>query len=455
MEEIWVFVMPKKYVDKNVYDAAVERTEFIYDNFERVYFSFSAGKDSSVMLHIALDVARKRNKLPVHALFIDLEGQYKTTIEHAEEMMLQDDVKGYWVCLPIHLRNAVSMYHSQWVCWDPSKKDVWIRDLPTNKCVISDVNYFPFFRYAMEFEQFVPRFHDWFSKIDMKSGKIEADFGDINTEDGKKKYESLEKRSTACGVGIRSDESLNRFRTIVNKKKITYDGNGWTTLIAPNLYNFYPVYDWKVEDIWTAVSKFGWKYNHLYDLMYMQGRTLSEMRICQPYGDDQKKGLDLFHECEPETWFRVVTRVSGANMGSIYRMDPLLGYKKVILPKGQTWKSYALLLLESLPRYEAEHYLTKIKVFFDWWAKHGYPLETVPDAADPHLEAAKKIPSWRRIVKCIMKNDRLCKSLSFAQTKFQYSDYQQRHNHYSEDEIRMMDDTSGNDGAEDEEEEES
>ena len=40
--------------------AAQERIEYTFDNFERVYLSFSAGKDSTVMIHLAADEARKR-----------------------------------------------------------------------------------------------------------------------------------------------------------------------------------------------------------------------------------------------------------------------------------------------------------------------------------------------------------------------------------------------------------
>ncbi len=42
-----------------------------------------------------------------------------------------------------------------------------------------------------------------------------------------------------------------------------------------DVYNFYPIYDWKVEDIWTAYGKFGWDYNKLYDLFYQAGVSLS------------------------------------------------------------------------------------------------------------------------------------------------------------------------------------
>jgi predicted phosphoadenosine phosphosulfate sulfurtransferase len=410
--------MPKKYLDKNVYEAAIERLEIIFREFPRVYFSFSAGKDSSVMVHLALEVAKRLNKLPIHVLLIDLEGQYKTTIDHATEILTLKEVVPYWVCLPMNLRNGVSQYQSQWMCWDPNEKENWIRPMPEHPGVISDENYFPFFRRGEEFEQFVVEFGEWFSH-------------------GEK---------TACCVAIRSDESLNRFRTIASKSKVKFRGFGWSTKLTENLYNVYPIYDWKTEDDWIAVGKFGWSYNKLYDLMYLQGRSINDMRICQPYGDDQKKGLDLFHACEPETWFKVVNRVSGANMGSIYRCDKILGHGGVILPKGQTWKKYAILLLESMPRYEAEHYMKKIRVFLVWWGKHGFPV--IPDESDPKLEAQKKAPSWRRIVKTLMKNDRLCKSLSFSQTKFQRAEWEDLRKKYGDEDDGIDGDTDGNEGNE-------
>ena len=40
--------MPKQYSIINVYDAANERIDFIFKNFERIYLSFSGGKDSGV-----------------------------------------------------------------------------------------------------------------------------------------------------------------------------------------------------------------------------------------------------------------------------------------------------------------------------------------------------------------------------------------------------------------------
>jgi predicted phosphoadenosine phosphosulfate sulfurtransferase len=385
----------KKYnINKNVYDAAIERFELIFTEFDRVCISFSNGKDSGVLLHLAIEVARRLNKLPVHALYIDFEAQYQYAIDFTMRMFNKEEVKPYWVCLPLHLRNAVSQFQPHWLCWDPDKEDAWVRPLPVHSSVISDESYFPFFRRGMEFEEFVPAFGKWFA-------------------DGKK---------TCTVVGIRSDESLNRFRTIKSETKITYKDKGWTTKLfrdEPNteIYNAYPIYDWRVEDVWIANGKFEWDYNKIYTLMHSAGISLHKQRLCQPYGDDQRQSLFLFKSLEPQTWARVVNRVEGANFGNRYTENDrtTLGNYKVNLPPGHTYESYAKFLLDTMPKHLSDHYKVKIDKFIKWWQTEG--VKVMPDYNDPKLEASRKVPSWRRVCKVLLKNDYWCKGLSFSQTK--------------------------------------
>jgi predicted phosphoadenosine phosphosulfate sulfurtransferase len=382
--------MSKYYKDKNVLDAAKERIEKCFDQFERIYVSFSGGKDSTVMLHLVMEEAIKR-RVKVGVLFIDLEGQYKCTIDHVRRCYDQykEHVEPFWVCLPIHLRNAVSTFQPFWKCWDSESKEAWIRD-PEKGC-ITDPSFFPFFKDGMEFEEFVPEFGRWYGQ-----GK-----------------------PCCCFVGIRADESLNRFRTMANLNKKRHELGMWTTEVCPNVYNAYPVYDWKAEDLWT------WHYqnpsashNKLYDLMYKAGLTLSQMRICQPYGDDQRRGLWLFHLIEPETWNRVVARVNGANSGALYVQESgnITGYRRVSKPPHLNWQQFVELLMSSMPPKTQEHFNVKIGVFCAWWKTRGYP-DGIPDEAPYELEAKKTVPSWRRVAKALLRNDFWCKGLSFTQHK--------------------------------------
>lgn len=382
--------MPKYNLDINVYEAAVQRINYTFDNFKRIYLSFSAGKDSTVMLHLAMDIAKQRNR-KIGILIVDLEGQYKLTIEHILQCteMYKDYIELHWVCLPIHLRNAVSVYEPFWKCWDSGQKENWIRELPTNS--ISDPNYFPFFRDGMEFEEFVPEFGEWYSKGEL----------------------------TACMVGIRSDESLNRYRTISSKKKIRFENKVYTTKITDNVYNVYPIYDWKTEDIWIYHNKNRDKrYNELYELMHKAGLSIHQQRICQPYGDDQRRGLWLFHIIEPQTWAKVVARVNGANSGALYinESGSITGYNTISKPKNHTWKSFADLFLNSIPDKTKEHYLNKIYTFETWWKERGYK-DGIPDEAPYILESKKLAPSWKRVCKSLLRNDFWCKGLGFTQHK--------------------------------------
>jgi predicted phosphoadenosine phosphosulfate sulfurtransferase len=382
--------VPKRYLADDVLTAARKRVSWTFDNFKRVYVSFSAGKDSTVMLHLVGEEARRRGRR-FGILLVDLEGQYQCTIEHAHACydMYADIADPFWVALPIALRNAVSVYEPKWLCWEPGKEDAWIRPRPER--AIGDPEFFPFFRNGMEFEEFVPEFGEWYAQGE----------------------------STACLVGIRTDESLNRYRTIASTSKVTHSGHQWTTQVTDNVHNVYPIYDWRTEDLWTWHARNpDAPYNRLYDLMGMAGLSIHQMRICQPYGDDQRRGLWLFHLIEPQTWARVVARVNGANSGALYVQEwgNVNGYRRITKPVGHTWRSFAELLVASMPPAMEQHYRDKILLFTKWWIERGYP-EGIPDEADYAMEAKRLAPSWRRVCKSLLRNDYWGKGLGFSQQK--------------------------------------
>jgi len=378
--------MPKLSLGMSVLQAAKIRISKTFDDFPRIYVSFSGGKDSSVMLHLVMDEAKRRGR-KVGVLFVDLEGQYWLTITHIKEMYgrYAANIEPYWVALPINLRNAVSQFEPQWMCWDPERKLDWIRD--PHGVSITDEAFFPFFRRGMEFEEFVPEFGHWYAQ-----GQL-----------------------CACFVGIRSDESLNRYRTVASGSKSSFGGRKWTTWMSKTLYNVYPIYDWKTEDIWTFNGKFHAPYNRLYDRMHQAGLTIHQARICQPYGDDQRRGLWLFQVIEPETWVRIVARVNGANQGALYagQSGNILGNFKIAKPEGHTWQSFAKMLLESMPERTREQFENKIDVFLKWYSDRGYP-NGIPDEGSI---TDKVKPSWARVCKALLRNDYWCKGLSFSQTK--------------------------------------
>lgn len=377
----------KVYLEKNVLQASSERIAKTFDLFSKIYISFSGGKDSSVMFHLVMAEAKKRN-VKVGVLIIDLEAQYNDTITHIEHMieMYKDYIDLHWVCAELLLRNAVSNYQPRWVCWDEDKKDVWVRPKPKQA---ADLTQYDFYVPKMEFEEFMVIFGEWYSKGEL----------------------------TGAFIGIRADESLHRYRAIVSRKDgLMINNLKWTTKVSSKLFNVYPIYDWRTEDIWVFNGKNKeLPHNRVYDKMMMAGVKISQQRLCQPYGDDQRKGLWLYHILEPDTWYRLIARVNGVNSGALYIQENgnMTGYHKITKPEGHTWESFCNLLLSTMPAKTSAHYKERFKKFIKGWQDRGYLV--IPDEAPEDLESKCWVPSWRRMCKVMLRNDYWCKGLGQTQ----------------------------------------
>lgn len=61
MSSVQGYKMPKKIMTGiDVFDAAMERIEWVFDTFSSVCLSFSGGKDSTVLFHLMANIARRK-----------------------------------------------------------------------------------------------------------------------------------------------------------------------------------------------------------------------------------------------------------------------------------------------------------------------------------------------------------------------------------------------------------
>jgi predicted phosphoadenosine phosphosulfate sulfurtransferase len=301
------------------------------------------------------------------------------------------------------------MYEPYWVSWDPSKEGKWVKAMPTYDCVINSENN-PFLECGWRDHMRPSQFYSVFSTYIAKT-----------TE-----------RSVAL-IGIRSDESLNRYRALfANKEKI--EGHNWTTRLGRkgHMFNAYPIYDFRVEDIWGYQSLCGQPYNKVYDQMLLAGKTVAQMRICQPFGDEQKAGLDLYAQIEPDTWARIVERCSAANMGSLYRGSKFLGVGGITLPEGFNWKTYYHYILTTLPGDLREHYERMTGVTVENWIKKGKIRPTDGsiikswEDIDPDFgDCAPGAPSYKRFCKMILSGDFMGHTLKFGGRKHEYTNFEE------------------------------
>ncbi len=420
--------MEKIYQETNVYEALQKRLDFVFAEFDNIYVSFSGGKDSGLLLNLVLQYMKERGiGRPIGLFHQDFEAQYAATAEYVDRTFasIPEFVERFWCCLPMAVRNAMSQTDPWWYPWDPGKKDIWVRPMPQYPYVVNlDTHKFDFYKVNMLQDDLYKQFGRWYCQ---------------HCGGGK----------TIALLGTRSDESLNRYSAIVNKRH-PYKNTMWITQTYKDVYNASPLYDWAVEDIWAANGKFGFDYNRLYDLYQKAGVPLSEMRVASPFIEWAGPSLNLYRIIEPETWSRVVGRVNGANFGAIYGATKAMGYREVTLPEGHTWKSYTMFLLSTLPPNIRENYLEKFKTSMEFWAKTGggfaddvikevedcgYKIrrngvsnyskdgksrivfeQEIPDDTDD-VKSTIDIPSWKRMCYCILKNDYLCRFMGFGPTK--------------------------------------
>lgn len=398
----------KKYLDKNVYDAACDRIDFLFHHFPALYVSLSGGKDSGVVLNLVLERAKKLNRTPVPVMFFDWETCYKDTVAFVERMMLRDDVEPYWLCLPEAEDNGSSVFERFWKPWDKTKKDKWIRPMPDYPFVIHEDN--------------IPdAWREWYNQNSYSMWVVKK-FGDWLAE--KKGVEKI-----ANVLGLRTNESYGRHMLVAaqkNRDKLTK----WcyrTKTSGTKTWVSLPIYDWNVDDIWCATGKFGWDYNKVYDKFYWLGCRVHEMRVCNALGESQKKDLDLWHEIEPKTWDRIVQRVQGANFGALYNNTQLnrLRTKK---PDGVTWKEYTYLLLNSLPADVYANYKYRFDVILRWFEIYSRDKLGLDqwwfDTRKEAKEFAKRknisiayVGSWETMANFIIKRDWMCKKYGFGDSQ--------------------------------------
>jgi predicted phosphoadenosine phosphosulfate sulfurtransferase len=407
---------------KNVYELTMRRFEILFNEFDNIYVSFSGGKDSGVMLNLCIQYIRENNlRRKIGVFCMDYEVQYSETIKYIDRVLQSnpDIIEVYRVCVPFKVTTCTSMHQTYWRPWDDDCKEFWVRDMPAGSYRKTD---FPFYNPAVWDSEFYILFSQWYHLL--KNAK-----------------------KTCCLVGIRTQESTHRWRTVHgNKRCHMYHSLKWTKQVSKNIYNAYVVYDWLTTDIWTANGRFGWDYNRLYDLYYQSGVPLEKQRVASPFLLAAQESLHLYKAIDPDTWGKMICRVNGVNFTAIYGHTHAVAQKKVTLPPGHTWKSYMYFLLSTLPEETRRNYLQKLSVSVNFWRKRGGCLskETIESLQacgieievldhtnyktdkcpvrmeymdDLDIPGFKDLPTFKRMCICILRNDHLCKYMGFALTK--------------------------------------
>lgn len=310
--------------NKNVLDAARERISFIFDQFENIHVSISGGKDSTVLAHLALMEAQRRNRR-VGIFFLDEEVVYQSTIDQVEyimEEMVPGHVVPLWLQMEFHLTNATSLTETQFVPWEAGQHKIWMR---------------PKKSYAIKFAP-------WDRSKEFVADKNKG-FGFYDV------FVNFERcyTNTAFLVGLRGTESPNRWRT-VSKNPSTIGGERvyWSTAKGEN-FSMYPLYDWNIHDIWHYIYDNKLRYHKIYDYQIKKGYPINEMRISSLIHEKSFKAICDLPEFEPDTYNRLVRRTKGIVLAQETGKNAKL-FRARKLPKDhKSWREYRDFLLETHP----------------------------------------------------------------------------------------------------------
>lgn len=344
------------YGTETVLEAARRRIAWLFDEFENVLVPVSGGKDSTVVLNLALEVAQAKGRLPLDVMFLDQEVEFDSTIDMIREIADDTRVRMHWLQVPFRLSNQANSDNPWLNCWGPGER--WMRAKEPD--AIHENTYGT--------DRFYPLF-DAFTKA------LWPDEPCVRL------------------AGIRCEESPARYKGMTGQ--VTYKGETWGSVADKKRghYVMCPIYDWSYTDVWKAIHAHGWAYNRLYDHQYRYGIELRKMRCSSVTHETSMSCLFYLQEVEPDTWNRMTARLQGVN--SVGQLQ-----EAFTTPPGQvpwmfnSWKEYRDHLVANLAGEADRPYFEKTFARYD-------ALYDEACAADPAME--KDV--MRRMIKCVLTGD--------------------------------------------------
>ena len=247
-----------------------------FENGDRVIVSFSAGKDSTVILELCRIAAEATGRLPLEVVMRDEEIMLPGTYEYAERIAGQPDIKFDWIYANQPVINVWNRAEPFFFVFDPLlEPEKWVRQPP------------PF---AIKIDEYA---------ID----RMVTD----------ERYPPAEGKELICVMGLRTEESRNREYGLFSS------GGPLTGKSSRGVRNLRPIYDWRTADVWKLIADGKHDYNHAYDVLHRMQVPGRKMRIAPPtlnlFGAVE---LKIAHQVWP-TWFDKVTeRCPGVRSAAYY-----------------------------------------------------------------------------------------------------------------------------------------
>lgn len=237
----------KRYLDKNVLQAAKERLHHLYATFDTVSVMFSGGKDSLATLHLAYEVAQERGLSQVDCVFRDEELIPNTVIDFVNEYRLKEWVRMLYFAVPLHSNKFILGKSFHYVQWDRTRPH--LRPIPAHALTLPEGDERIFDQYSMD--AFTATYY---------RGKC------------------------AFLTGTRAAESLIRYQSVMAKLEDCYI----CQTESKNVHICKPIYDWQENDIFRYFWERNIRYCPIYDAQMLSGENL---RVSTPLHSESSKRI--------------------------------------------------------------------------------------------------------------------------------------------------------------------